>query len=206
MTTNNSTQHVQLAVADPTPLGLFGLAVVTMVASAQKLGIVSDAAWVLPWALFCGSFAQLLAGLLDYCHKNIFGGTIFCAFGFFWSAVGMSWMIKAGTFGPGLAAGVDASAIGFGFFAYFIFACFGTIAASSANLFLFVDMVLIDILLLGLALDAWGIGGHAPHAVAAYAELAISLLTLYGAGASFLNNFYGRTFWPLGAPINKWKS
>lgn len=39
-TNNDSTQHVQIAVADPTPLGLFGLAVVTMVASAQKLGIV----------------------------------------------------------------------------------------------------------------------------------------------------------------------
>lgn len=36
-TNNDSTQHVQIAVADPTPLGLFGLAVVTMVASAQKL-------------------------------------------------------------------------------------------------------------------------------------------------------------------------
>ncbi len=36
-TNNDSTQHVQIAVADPTPLGLFGLAVVTMVASAQKI-------------------------------------------------------------------------------------------------------------------------------------------------------------------------
>ena len=35
-TNNDSTQHVQIAVADPTPLGLFGLAVVTMVASAQR--------------------------------------------------------------------------------------------------------------------------------------------------------------------------
>ena len=41
-TNNDSTQHVQIAVADPTPLGLFGLAVVTMVASAQKLGIVGS--------------------------------------------------------------------------------------------------------------------------------------------------------------------
>ena len=35
-TNNDSTQHVQIAVADPTPLGLFGLAVVTMVASAKN--------------------------------------------------------------------------------------------------------------------------------------------------------------------------
>ena len=112
---SNSTSHVQLSLADPTPLGLFGLAVVTMVASAQKMGIVSDVSWVLPWALFCGSFAQILAGILDYCHKNIFGGTIFCAFGFFWSGVGMCWMIKAGAFGAGLAKGIDPKALGFAF-------------------------------------------------------------------------------------------
>ena len=204
-TNNDSTQHVQIAVADPTPLGLFGLAVVTMVASAQKLGIVEGVSWVLPWALFCGSFAQLLAGYFDYCHRNIFGATIFSAFGFFWSAVGMSWMIKAGTFGPGLAAGVDPKAIGFAFLAYFIFACIGTIAASSVSLFLFVDMVFIDILLLGLALDGLGIGGHFPHTMAAYAEMAVALISLYGAGAGFLNNFYGRQFWPVGAPLGIWK-
>ena len=67
-------------------------------------------------------------------------------------------------------------------------------------------MVLIDILLLGLALDAWGIGGHAPHMIAAYAEVGISLLSMYGAGAALLNNFYGRVFWPLGKPVNNWKS
>ncbi len=151
------------------------------------------------------TFAQLLAGTLDYLHKNIFGGTIFCAFGFFWSAVGMSWMIKAGAFGTGLAAGIDPKAIGFAFFAYYLFALIGTIAASSANLFLFVDMVLIDTLLLCLALDAWGIGGHTPHTIAAYSEMAIALVSLYGSGAAFLNGFYGRQFWPLGKPVNNWK-
>ena len=70
MSTNNSTQHVQIAVADPTPLGLFGLAIVTMVASAQKLGLVEGVSWVIPWALVCGSFAQLLAAYFDFCHKN----------------------------------------------------------------------------------------------------------------------------------------
>ena len=114
-------------------------------------------------------------------------------------------MIKAGTFGAGLAKGIDPKALGFAFFAYFLFAVIGTIAASSANLFLFTDMVLIDVLLLCLALDAWGLGGHAPHAIAAYSEICISLLSLYGAGASFLNNFYCRTFWPVGAPVNNWK-
>lgn len=56
-TNNDSTQHVQIAVADPTPLGLFGLAVVTMVASAQKLGIVEGVS-ILGFAV--GSFLRIL--------------------------------------------------------------------------------------------------------------------------------------------------
>ena len=60
-TNNDSTQHVQIAVADPTPLGLFGLAVVTMVASAQKLGIVEGVSWVLPWVILTIAIAIFLA-------------------------------------------------------------------------------------------------------------------------------------------------
>lgn len=204
-TSNNSTQTVQIAVADPTPLGLFGLAIVTLVASAQKLGIVDGVSWVIPWALVCGSFAQLLAAYFDFCHKNIFGATIFGAFGFFWSGVAMSWMIKAGVFGATLASSVDPTALGFAFLGYFLFACIGTIAAAEATLFLFVDMVFIDILLLGLTLDTLGLGGHWAHSMAAYAELVVALLSLYGAGAIFLNNFYGRPFWPLGKPLGIFK-
>ncbi len=202
---NQHDGHVQVAVADPTPLGLFGLAVVTMVASAQKLGFVDGVSWVIPWALVCGSFAQLVAAYFDFLHKNIFGATIFGAFGFFWSGVAMSWMIKAGTFGEGLVAGVDPLALGIAFFAYFLFAMVGTIAACEANKFLFIDMIFIDILLLGLALDTTGLGGHWAHTMAAYAEVCVAFISLYGAGAIFLNNFYGRQFWPLGKPMGIFK-
>lgn len=201
MSTNNYEKHVQIAVADPTPLGLLGLAVVTMVASAQKLGIVEGLAWVIPWAFCMGAFAQLVAAYFDFCHKNIFGATIFGAFGFFWAGVAISWMIKAGCFGAVLAASTDPKALGFAFLGYFLFACVGTIAASEVNKFLFFDMLFIDILLLGLALNALGVGGQLTFLMAAYAEVVVSILSLYGASAIFLNNFFGRQFWPLGKPL-----
>jgi len=205
MSTNNSEQRVQIAVADPTPLGLLGLAIVTMVASAQKLGIVEGVAWVIPWALFMGSFAQLVAAYFDFCHKNIFGATIFGAFGFFWAGVAMSWMIKAGCFGPALAKATDPKALGFAFLGYFLFALVGTIAASEVNKVLFLDMIFIDILLLGLALNALGVGGQLTFLMAAYAEAVVSVLSLYGAAAIFLNNFFGRQFWLLGKPLGVFK-
>ena len=72
--------------ADPSALGLFGLAMVTLVASSQKLGITSGTALVIPWAIFLGALAQLYAGVLDYKKKNVFGALAFCAYGFFWLA------------------------------------------------------------------------------------------------------------------------
>ncbi len=49
--TENS-QNVTITVADPSAIGLFGLAMVTLVASSQKLGITSDLSYVLPVAIF----------------------------------------------------------------------------------------------------------------------------------------------------------
>lgn len=44
----DSKQQIKIEVADPTPLGLFGLAIVTFIASSQKLGITDGLAFVLP--------------------------------------------------------------------------------------------------------------------------------------------------------------
>lgn len=81
----------------------------------------------------------------------------------------------------------------------------GTIAAAGANFVLFLDMVFIDLLLLGLALDTLGIGGHWAHGMAAYAELIVSMISFYLCGATFLNKFFGRVFWPVGKPLGIWK-
>ena len=59
------TKQIKIEVADPTTLGLFGLAIVTLVASSQKLGITEGLGLVLPWALFLGGVAQLIAAMFD---------------------------------------------------------------------------------------------------------------------------------------------
>ena len=83
---------------DPTALGLFGLAMVTLVASSEKLGLTSGVSYIIPWAVFLGAIAQLIAGILDYQKNNIFGGTAFCAYGLFWLGVASSWLIRLGCF------------------------------------------------------------------------------------------------------------
>lgn len=205
MSTNGNDQKVQITVADPSALGLFGLAMVTLVASSQKLGWTTGLSFVIPWAIFLGAIAQLIASVYDFKHNNVFGANVFGAFGLFWIGMASSWMIKLGVFGPALAAATDAKQLGVAFVGYFIFSVFGTIAAMETNKVLFAIMFLVDILFGCLALDSLGIGGHWAHGAAAWTELAISLIGFYGSGANLVNKCFGKVVLPMGKPFGIFK-
>ena len=196
---------VKIVVADPSAIGLFGLAMVTLVASSQKLGLTSGVLLVIPWAIFLGACAQLVACINDFKHNNHFGATAFGAYAFFWFAMAMSWMIQNGVFGETLAAAADPKQFGFAFLGYLIFTLFMTIGAMETNKVLFFIFVLIDFLFLGLALSNLGIAEHAMHSLAAYSELLIAILSFYGCGANVLNNHFGKTFLPVGKPFGIFK-
>lgn len=193
---------MKIEVADPTTLGLFGLAIVTLVASSQKMELTSGLSLVLPWAIFLGGIAQLIASLFDFKHNNLFGATAFSAYGLFWIGMAMSWLIKLGCFGNTLAQAVDVKQLGFVFIGYMILTIVFTVSGLKMSKAMFVLLLLIVVLFLGLALDSFGCG-HVWHAVAAYAELAISLLTFYVLAAKYLNSFFGRNIIPVGSPILK---
>lgn len=196
------TKNVKIEVADPTTLGLFGLAIVTLVASSQKLELTSGLSFVLPWAIFLGGIAQIIASLFDFKHNNLFGATAFSAYGLFWVGMAMSWLIKLGCFGDTLAQAVDIKQLGFVFIGYMILSIVFTISGLKMSKAMFVLLFLIVILFLGLALDSFGCG-HIWHSIAAYSELAISLLTFYVLSAKYLNSFFGKDIVPVGSPILK---
>jgi succinate-acetate transporter protein len=197
---NENVTNVRTTVADPGPLGLTGLAMVTLLAATQKLGWITGLSLAIPWAIFLGGIAQLMACVYDFKNNNLFGATAFGAYGLFWISVAASWMIKMGVFGQTLVAAVDAHQLGVAFVGYFIFSLFITVAAFKTNKVLIALLILIDILFLGLFLDSFGMGEHW-HIVAAWSELLISILGFYGAGATLLNKTYGRNILPLGKAI-----
>ncbi len=192
--------YVRVEVADPTPLGLTGLAMVTLVAASQKLGWTEGLSIIIPWAILLGGVAQLMACVYDFKHNNLFGSTAFGIYGLFWIAVASSWMIKMGVFGETLAAAVDVRQLGVIFLGYFIISVFLTVAALKTNKALIAIMVLIDVLFIGLMMDAFKMGEYW-HVIAAWTELTISLIGFYAAGANLLNKMYGRTILPLGKPV-----
>ncbi|MEA3424532.1 MAG: acetate uptake transporter [Bacillota bacterium] len=198
------TNETKITTADPSALGLFGLAMVTLVASSQKLGLTTGTSLIIPWSFFLGASAQLIAGILDSKRNNVFGTTVFTSYGLFWLGVTMTWMINLGVFGEGMANNIDIRQLGFAFIGYFIFSLIITIGSMKTNKVLFIDFILIDLLFLGLSLSTvWGI--EAGHTLAAYSELLISIVTFYAFAATILNTLYEKVLLPVGKPFNVFK-
>ena len=195
-------QNIKISVADPSAMGLFGLAIVTLVASSQKLGLTHDVALVIPWAAFLGAFAQLYASFSDSKLGNTFGATAFGAYGFFWFGTATTWLIQAGVLGEELQASADYHQLGMAFLGYLIFTLFMTYGAASTTKVLFFIFVLIDALFIGLTLNSL-LDIEAGHYIAAFAELFISLLSFYGCGASVLNAHFDRQILPMGKAFIK---
>lgn len=194
---------ISITTGDPSALGLLGLAMVTLVASSQKLGLTTGVSFVLPWAIFLGAFAQLFASILDFKKNNTFGGTAFGGYAFFWLSVGMSWMIKLGVFGKSMVADIDSKQLAFAFLGYLIFTFYMTIGATQTNKVLFLIFVFIDFLFLGLSLSTFGIMEHQMHTLAAISELIISILSFYLSAADIINHQFNKNILPIGKAFGK---
>ncbi len=199
------TTNISVSVGNPSAIGLLGLSMVTLVAASQKLGITEGTSLVIPWAIFLGAIAQIYAGAIDLKLKNVFGATAFFGYGLFWMGMASTWLIQNGVFGEAMQASADTKQLGFAFIGYLIFTLLMTIASTETNKLLFIDFVLIDILFLGLACSTLGFMPHFFHQMAAYAELAIALVSFYGVGANVINTTFGREFLPLGKPLGIFK-
>ncbi|PAB56900.1 acetate uptake transporter [Anaeromicrobium sediminis] len=192
---------VKIRTINPSALGQFGLAMVTLVAASQKLGWTSGTSLLIPWAIFLGAFAQLFACIHDAKQNSLFGTTVFGAYALFWFSIGTTWMITNGVFGEAIMAGIDVKQLGMAYIGYFIFSVVMTIAAMEIQKILFIILFLIDFLFLGLAMVAFGIAPHFAHNLAAYSELLISICGFYGFAGNLLNGHFGREILPLGKPL-----
>ncbi len=193
--------ETKIVMSDPTALGVFGLAMVTLVAASAKMHWTNGVVYLIPWTLFLGSIAQIWASTIDFKKNNYFGAIVLGAYGLFWTAVAMHWAIGLGWFGPIDVTKADPRQLGVACIGYFIFSLFIMVAAFEANKVFGAILILINILLPSLALSIFGIYPEFFGMLAAWAELGVSLLGFYCAGAVFLNSYFGRAILPLGAPM-----
>ena len=85
--------HGKEVVADPTPMGLLGLAIGCAALVPIAFGKSLTPAGLETAAVFCllfGAGCQLFAGLLNLVNRNLYGGTLFLTFAFNWVMNGWS--------------------------------------------------------------------------------------------------------------------
>ena len=183
--------------AEPAPLGLIGLAVAALVLGLTDLGWASaaDKSLMVPWTLFLGATAQLIAGIIDFRRGNIFGGTAFTTYSLLWYAVSLTLFITIFT-----DAAFDLTHYAHGLIGFLVFSLILTVAATMTNTVLFVVLVGIDFaifFLVGQLLGGW------PSEPVGVSLLAVSASSFYGAGAVLINRMAGRTVVPVGPAF--WK-
>ena len=193
MENNRNILEITSKQPDPSALGLFGLAVVTLVASSEKLGLSAGVIGILPCALLLGGFTQLIAGILDYKKQNVFGGLAFVGYGMFWITIAFTWwLISQGHEGD------FTKQLGFFYLGYLIFTIYMTVGATITNRVLFCIFLVIDILFISLVCYSFSISPHFAKLTAGVAELMISLLSFYASAANVLNIHMQKDVLPVG--------
>ncbi len=189
-------KDLPMSVCEPAPLGLIGLAVAALVLGVQDMGWLDaslDKSLMIPWTLCLGATAQLIAGIMDFKRKNIFGATAFTTYSLLWYSVTLTLVIAI--FG-GVDPNMEHYAVGL--IGFLIFSLILTVATLLLNKTLFGILVFIDLAILALVLhilvdlDAMFVG---------VPLLLVSALSFYGAAGGLLNTMTGKALIPMGKAI-----
>ena len=193
---------IELKFADPTALGLIGLAIgcaaLLPIAFGMKAAMTADA--MRTAAIFCllfGGGCQFLAGLMSFANKNMLGGTLLTTFSFNWV---MNWWSL-----DGLVQGKSpSSAIILSVDICFLMIFFAmTYAFGFYSKLLVVFLLDIDVIY-GLRITRDLLHTPAPFAMPiAIATLALMGLALYIAVGLVLVNASGKSMLPMGGPLFK---
>jgi succinate-acetate transporter protein len=184
-----------MQIADPAPLGLIGLAVAALVLASTDLGLVSSSAksLMIPWVLFFGATAQLIAGTIEFKRNNIFGATVFSTYSMTMYAIALTLFITIFT-------NVDfkIAHYAFGLIAIFVFSLIATAASLMTNKMLFIILIFVDLAVIALI-------PHYLYGITAFPAgiflLCVSISSFYTAMAILINNMAGKTILPLGKSI-----
>ena len=189
--------HGREVLADPTPMGLLGLAIGCAALTPIAFGKSLTPAGLETAAVFCvlfGAGCQFLAGLLNLVNRNLYGGTLFLTFAFNWVYNG--WVLHALARGVAADSGV-VFATEVAFLVVFVLITWGFGYYSSL---LFIFLLDIDLIY------AFKVAAHLLKTTVfalpiALLTVGLAALSLWIAFALLLNPVTGRRVFPLGGPL-----
>ena len=182
----------KLNPANPGPLGLLGFGMTTILLNLHNAEIIPLSIVIVAMGLALGGAAQIIAGILEFCHGNTFGGTAFVAYGFFWWSLVLIWVCPFDS----IAAG-DSTSLGFYLLLWGIFSLFMFIGTLKHNRITQVVFGSLTILFFLLSIGDFT-GVHAIHLAAGCVGIFCGACAVYNAVAQILNAEYGMTVLPVG--------
>jgi succinate-acetate transporter protein len=193
----SDSKSFSINVAEPATLGLIGLAIAALVLGSTDLKLTSTSykSLIIPWTLFLGATAQLIAGIMDFKRNNIFGATAFTTYSLLWYSVSLTLYITIFT-----GISFDLSHYAFGLLGFLIFSIILTIASTMVNKTFFTILLFIDLAILTLVLN---ILYKTPTEFVGVFLILVSIFSFYGAMGVLINTMSGKIIIPLGKAI--WK-
>ena len=139
-------QLIRLHVAEPSPLGLFGLALGCLLLFCVDFDATEGTLLTIPWIFYLPGLCQLIAGIADFTRHNIFGATAFTGYGIFWFGLGTSIIIEEwiGKDNKNRFPNPTRQHTGVMCIGYLIFTIVLTITSLGINKMLFIDLIFID--------------------------------------------------------------
>jgi uncharacterized protein len=182
-------------VAEPAALGLIGLAVAALVLASTDLKLTSGAtkSLMIPWVLFFGATAQLIAGAMEFKRYNIFGATVFSVYAMTMYSIALTLFITIFT-----GVKFDITHYAYGLIGILVFSLIATVASLMTNKTLFAILIAVDLAVLLLIPHYMFEMSSQPAGVFL---LITSILSFYGAAAILLNTMANKTILPLGKPL-----
>ncbi len=199
MQANDKSSAAPMPFADPTALGLFGLAIgcasLLPVAFGVKEAFAPEALRTCAWfCLLFGAGCQFLAGVLSLANKNMLGGTLLTTFSFNW--VMNYWSLSELSQGR-VPSGAVILAVDLCFLLVFLVM---TYAFGFFSKLLFVFLVDIDLLYV-LRITRELTHSQALGLPIALVTVALMAIALYIAFALVLTNAAGKVLLPIGGPL-----
>jgi len=196
-TVNTEVTAKSVPVADPAALGLIGLAVAALVLGVVDLQLtesIPSKSLMIPWVLFFGATAQLIAGGMEFKRNNIFGATVFSVYAMTMYSIALTLITNTSSMlNPG-----NLDHYAFGLVGILIFSLIATAASLMTNKALFAILIAVD---LAVALLIPHYLFEMSSQPAGVFLLLTSVLSFYAAAAIILNTMAGKTVLPVGKPL-----
>jgi succinate-acetate transporter protein len=194
---SNATAATPPLFAEPTPLGLLGLAVGCAALTPVAFGVALTPAALRTAAWFCllfGGGGQMIAGLMALANKNLLGGTLFTTFSFNWI---MNWWALGELASGTVPDGSVVLAVDVCFLVIFVVLTYAFGFFSKVLVLFLVD---IDLLYaLRIARATLHVAALAP--VVGVCTVALGVIALWIAFAMLVNPSAGRAVFALGGPL-----